>query len=253
MIFCVMAATSVAAIAQKFDRGLDFSKAPVFMPKGQLMIGGTVSYQDYSFDDYRFIVLNDMNMTAYALKATPYLYYSFYKNMAVGFKFSYQRMMAQVASTNLSIGADLSFGIKDYYYIQHTYYGSLAYRYFIPLGQSKIFGIFADVSLNVGAGQGKNTSGTGNMITGTYQEILDLSIDFIPGLMVFVSNEMSVEASIGVLGLGWQRITQTTNQIYQGKYETSSANFKLNFLSINIGVDFVIPVGKQEYASESKK
>ncbi len=248
-----MAATSVAAIAQKFDRGLNFTDAPVFMPKGQLMIGGTISYQDYSFEDYRFAILTDMNLTAFSLKATPYLYYSFYKNMAVGFKFSYQRMMAQVSSTNLSIGSDLSFGIQDYYYIQHTYYGSLAYRYFIPLGQRKIFGIFADVSLNVGAGQGKNTSGTGHTMTGTYQEILDISIDFIPGLMIFVSNEMSVEASIGVLGLGWQRVTQTTNQIYQGKYETSSANFKLNFLSINIGVDFVIPVGKQNKSAGSKE
>ncbi len=247
-----MAATSVAAIAQKFDRGLNFTDAPVYMPKGQLMVGGTISYQDYSFDDYRFLILTDMNLSAYSLKATPYLYYSFYKNMAVGFRFSYQRMMAQVNSTSLSIGSDLSFGINDYYYIQHSYYGSLAYRYFIPLGQSKIFGIFADVSLNVGAGQGKTTSGIAPDIKGTYQEILDLSIDFIPGLMVFVSNEMAIEASIGVLGLGWQRVSQTTNQIYHGKYETSSANFKLNFLSINIGIDFVIPVGKQQSPSKSK-
>ena len=35
--------------AEKFDRGLDHRDAPVFMPKGQLMFGGTVSYRDYSF------------------------------------------------------------------------------------------------------------------------------------------------------------------------------------------------------------
>ncbi len=249
MSLSIVAVSSLTAMAQKFDRGLNFTEAPIFMPKGQLMIGGTISYQDYGFQDYKFIILTDMNLDAYSFKATPYLYYSFYKNMAVGLKFSYQRMMAEIASTNLSISADMSFGVQDYFYIQHSYFGSLSYRYFIPLGQSKVFGIFADVSLNIGAGQGKMTSGEGKTLTGTYQQILDLGIDFIPGLVVFVSNEMAVEASIGVLGLGWKRVLQTTNQIYQGMYETSSANFKINLLSINIGVDFVIPITKEKKKS----
>ena len=64
----------------------------------------------------------------------------------------------------------------------------------------------------------------------------------IPGIAVFVTNEMCVEASVGILGLEWKRISQTTNQVYEGSYETSKANFKLNLLSINIGVNFVLPV-----------
>ncbi len=246
LILSVMAVTSVTAIAQKFDRGLDFTQAPVFMPKGQMMVGGTISYQDFKFQDYKFIILNNMNLSAYSMKVTPYLYYSFYKNMAVGAKFSYQRMMAEIVSTDLSISADMSFGVEDYFYIQHSYFGSLSYRYFMPLGQSKVFGVFADVSLNAGFGQGKMTSGSGHTMTGTYQQILDLGIDFVPGLIVFVANEMAIEASIGILGLGWKRVSQTTNQIYEGVFETSSANFKLNFLSINIGIDFVIPVAKDK-------
>ena len=63
-----------AGAARKFDRGLDFKDAPVFMPKGQLMFGGTISYRDYSFYDYKFIILDDMNINAYILSATPYIY-----------------------------------------------------------------------------------------------------------------------------------------------------------------------------------
>ena len=85
-------------------------------------------------------------------------------------------------------------------------------------------------------------SGRGPDLSGTYQKILDIGIDVIPGIAVFVTNDMCVEASVGILGLEWKRISQTSNQVYKGDYETSSANFKLNLLSINIGVNFVLPV-----------
>lgn len=256
VIICLMLLTAGlvdAGAARKFDRGLGFRDAPVFMPRGQLMFGGTVSYQDFSFYDYKFLILDDMNISAYTLSATPSIYYTFAKNMAVGLKFSYQRTLGRVDETNFSLTPDLSFGISDFYLIQHTYSGSLSYRYYIPLGRSKVFGMFSDISLNFGAGQGKTVTGTGDNVTGTYQNILDVGIDVIPGIAVFVTNEMCVEASVGILGLEWKRISQTTNQVYEGSYETSKANFKLNLLSINIGVNFVLPVGNDKPAAARPK
>ena len=248
-----------SAAAEKFDRGMNHREAPVFMPKGHLMFGGTVSYRDYNFYDYTFLVLDDMNINAYTLSVAPNVYYTFAKNMAVGVKFSYKRTLARVNETNLSLSDDLSFGISDFYTLQHTYYGSLSYRYYMPIGKSKVFGIFSDISLNFGAGQGKSLNGRGDNLTGVYQNILDIDnltgvyqnildigIDVIPGIAVFVTNEMCVEASVGILGLEWKRISQTTNQVYEGSYETSKANFKLNLLSINIGVNFVLPVLKDK-------
>ncbi len=252
-VMLLAAGLADAGAAGKFDRGLGFKDAPVFMPKGQLMFGGSVSYRDYNFYDYKFIILDNMNIGAYTLAATPYVYYSFAKNMAVGVKFSYQRTLGRIDETSLSLSPDLSFGISDFYMLQHTYYGSLSYRYYIPLGRSKVFGLFSDISLNFGAGQGKTVNGKGESMTGTFQNILDLGIDVIPGIVVFVTNEMSVEASVGILGLEWKRIDQTTNQVYQGRYETSKANFKLNLLSINIGVNFVLPVGRDKSVQTKKK
>ncbi|HIT48688.1 MAG TPA: hypothetical protein IAC34_04255 [Candidatus Coprenecus stercoripullorum] len=235
--------------AQKFDRGMGLREASVFMPKGHIMFGGTVSYQDYKFYDYKFLILDNMKLNAYSLKATPYVYYTFAKNMAVGVRFSYERFLAKVDRVDISLSDDLTFGIDDYYNLQHTYFGSVSYRYYIPLGKSRVFGLFSDISLNFGAGQGKVISGSGQNMTGTYQSILDIGIDVIPGLVVFITNEMSVEASVGILGLEWKRISQTTNQVYEGSYETSSANFKLNLLSISIGVNFVMPLIKDKKKS----
>ncbi len=236
----------VDAAAQKFDRGMSFHETPVFMPKGNIMFGGTVSYRDFKTYDYKLVVLDNMNLNAYTLAATPYIYYFFAKNMAVGLRFSYERTLAMINGIDISLSEDMSFGISDFYLLQHTYYGSLSYRYYIPIAGSRIFAIFSDVSFNFGAGQGKSMQGSGDNVTGTYQDILDLGIDLVPGLTVFVSNEMAVEASIGILGMGWKRIKQTTNQVYEGSYETSKANFKINLLSIKLGVNFVLPVVKDK-------
>lgn len=253
LILGIAAAASATAAAQKFDRGMDFRETPVFMPKGNIMFGGTVSYRDFKTYGYKLVILDNMNFNAYTLAATPYLYYVFSKNMAVGLRFSYERTFARIDEINLSLSEDMSFGVSDFFLLQHTYYGSLSYRYYIPIAQSKIFGIFSDVSLNFGAGQGKTLNGTGENVTGTYQDILDLGIDLVPGLVVFVSNEMAVEASVGILGLGWKRIKQTTNQVYEGSYETSKANFKLNLLSVKLGVNFVLPLVKDKASRSTVK
>lgn len=232
--------------AQKFDRGISMTEGPVFMPKGQIMFGGTISYRDYKFDDYEFIILDNMNANAFTFGVTPYVYYSFAKNMALGLRFSYKRTLIKIDALDLSLSEDLNFSISNYYNLQHTYYGSLSFRYYIPLGNSKRFGLFSDIMLDVGAGQGKTISGSGVNKTGVFQNIFEAGIDVVPGVVVFVSNEMAVEASVGILGLGYKKVSQTENQIYEGAYETSAANFKINLLSISIGVNFVLPVTKDK-------
>ncbi len=244
LILSLFVAFSFAAEAQKFDRGISLTDGPVFIPKGQLMFGGTISYQDYKFSDFNFLILDNINASAYTFKVSPFIYYTFSRNMAAGIRFAYNRTLAKLDAIDLSISEDLKFSVSDLYSLQHTYYGSLSYRYYIPIGNSLRFGLFSDIMLNVGAGQGKLVTGKGENITGTFQDIFEVGIDVVPGIVVFVANQMSVEASVGILGLSYKRTKQTTNQIYEGILETSSAKFKINLLSINIGVNFVIPIIK---------
>ena len=63
-----------------------------------------------------------------------------------------------------------------------------------------------------------------------------LQIGAAPGLTAFVTNNMAVEVSINVVGLDFKWIEQTTNQVEHGSYRQSSADFKINIFSINIGI-----------------
>ncbi len=232
---------SITSYGQKFDRGIDIKNAPVFIPKGSLEFGGTISYKDYKFFDYKFLVLEDLNASGFSLKASPYISFFFGDNLAAGAKFVYKRSLIKLDNASLNINEDLGLEIKDFYNLAHTYYGALTFRNYISLGNSMRFGFFNEIALTAGAGQSKLISGKGEELVGTFQNIFELGIGVVPGLIAFVTNDLAVEVSVGIMGLNYKKVTQLTNQVIEGSYETSSADFKIDLFSINIGVSFVIP------------
>ncbi|MFI3294702.1 MAG: hypothetical protein R3Y19_01635 [Rikenellaceae bacterium] len=225
--------TTLAAIAQPMDRGI---KKSVFMPKGQWFAGGSASYLEVTGDDYDFLMINNIEAKAFTLSTKLMVGYTLSNNVAAGVSFSYDRTMVQIDNIDLSLSEDMVFGVSDYYSIQHIYTGTAFLRTYISLGDSKRFGLFNDVRFNFGAGQGKIFSGTGDEMVGTYEKITQMGMTLSPGISVFATNFMSVEASIGILGLSYSRTEQVTNQVYEGSFESLSANFKINLLSIALGI-----------------
>lgn len=247
LLFCLACS---GASAEKFDRGFSLKNPPIFVPKGHLLFGGTVSYRDYQFFDYKFVVLDNLDGKGYMMNVSPYVSYFFADNLAAGARFAYKRSMIQLDEADLSLGDGMSFGVRDYYSIQHTYYGAATFRSYLPLGESRRFGLFNELQLVAGAGQSKILTGKGETLSGTFQHILELGLQVVPGVCVFVTNEMAVEASVGIMGLRYKKVSQLTNQVFEGSFQTSSADFKVDIFSINIGVSFFIPVSRTRIADK---
>lgn len=216
-----------------YDRGIANS---LFVPKGMWMGGATFSYTEMSGDNYEFLVLGDIKGEGYTFKVSPYAGYFFANNMAAGVRFSYNRTYIDLGNINLDLGDDLTFAISDYNYLEHKYTASGFLRTYMGLGNSKVFGFFNELRLSYGYGQGKTLSGTGNDTNGTYQISHNLQIGAAPGLTAFVTNNMAVEVSVNVVGLDFKWVEQTSNQVEHGSYRKSSADFKINIFSINIGL-----------------
>ena len=77
---------------------------------------------------------------------------------------------------------------------------------------------------------------------GTFQNIYGGGLNVVPGLCVFATNEVCVEVAVGVLGLNYQYVKQETNLVETSVMQQSGANFKINPLSINLGMSFYLPV-----------
>ena len=218
---------------KKMDRGI---MSDYFIPKGQWLSGVTLSYTEHQDDNYKLLILKDVTSEGYSFRITPFVGYFFAENTAAGLRMSYSRSYANIGNINLDLGDDLNFEIQDQYYLEHMMSATAFLRTYMPIAKSKVFGLFNEVRLTYGYGQGKDRSGKGNDMTGTYQVINNFQEGIAPGLTAFVTDYAAVEVSIGVLGFDFKWIDQKTDQVYEGSRKKSSGNFKIDIFSINLGM-----------------
>lgn len=229
--------TSWAQSRPKFDRGIE---KQTFIPKGQWFFGGSALYTEHTNDNYKFLLMENWSGDGYNIGIKPFVGYCIADDIGVGLSFSYDRTLLNINSMDIGLGDDLNLSIGDYSNIEQVYSGTAFLRTYINIGDSKRFGIYNDLRFMYGQGQGKLMAGKDEALKGTYQKIRQAGIIIQPGVTVFINNNVAVEASIGILGFQYKQIDQITNQVYQGSRVTNSATFKIDLLSIGLGIAFYL-------------
>lgn len=220
------------------------AKPSVFIPKGQWILGTTVSYSENSSENYDFLIVENIQNEGYTVKTEAFFGYALFNDGVLGFRAGYQRSWLDLGNLNLSINDDLDLNVKDYYNLSHTYVGTVFLRNYISLFGSNRFGLFNDTQISVERGQGKSMSGSGETLTGTYTETAKFSVGISPGLTVFITDFAAFEASVAVLGFQSQWVKQTKDQVETGNFHKSSANFKVNLFSLRLGMTFYLNTKK---------
>ena len=221
-----------------------FSTDASFVPQGQWIFGGTASYSTHTNKDYKFLIVDNIDSEGYTVGVSPMIAYAIRKNMAIGVRFGYDRTLLALDNASVSFsGTDIN---VDYFHrIKHAYTGTIFWRPYIPLGHSNRFAVFAEVQLSLSGGQTRVVAENGVVdgmqnYVGTYSKSFGASIALQPGIVAFVTNNTALELSVGVFGIGVDRVTQLKNQVEEGEYMSSDMNFKINFLSIGFGVSFYL-------------
>ena len=75
---------------------------------------------------------------------------------------------------------------------------------------------------------------------GTYEDGYSISVGISPGLMAFASNDVAIEVNVGVIGIDFNNVKQVHNQVATGNRRSSNMNYKVNLLSIGVGVSFYL-------------
>lgn len=223
--------------AQEFKRNIE---SHTFVPKGQWVVGSSVSYSEHNEQNYQFLVIDGFNSDGYTFKISPMFCYAFRDNVAAGGRFSYGRTLTKLDGVTLNLDESTQFDVNDMYQLKHSYSAMGVLRNYINLGTSKRFGLFAETRLEIGGSQSKVVTKDGTSLTGTYTKTTDFGISVAPGIVAFINNYTAVEVSIGVLGLDFSKVKQTTDQVYIGERSSSSANFKINLFSIGLGIAFYL-------------
>ena len=215
-----------------------------FVPKGQWIFGGTASYSAHRNSSYQFTLINDIDSEGYTVKVSPMIAYAPWKNMAVGIRFGYARSLLSLNNASVSV-ADVDINIDMYHQLKHSYIGTLFWRPYIPLGSNNRFAFFAEVQINLSGGQSKLVARTGEVdgiqdYRGTYARSFGAEVALQPGIVAFITNNAAVELSIGVFGLGFERTRQVKNQIEEAEMRSLDTSFKINLLSVGIGMSFYL-------------
>lgn len=220
-------------LVQRYEPG---AEKALFVPQKTWMGGMTVSYSERSSENMNITVLKDLNLDTYRFGVSPYVGYFVADNQAVGVRFNYSRTKIDLAKLNLSLGEDFNINLDNIYYIQNAYDASAFWRIYMPIAKSKIFAIFNDARLCYSYSESKNSTGVGTEYTGSYTVGHDIMIGFAPGLTAFVTNNAAVEVSMGLMGVDFGWMDQKTNQVYEGSTRTASGHFKIDLLSLNLGM-----------------
>lgn len=237
VVLAIVGFAATGRAQEPFKRGLEQIS---FVPKGQWIGGFSVSYQQSDFDNYQFLVIEDMAGDTYTFKVSPMALYCFKDNLAAGMRMGYSRSKTRLDAANFVVGEDTSYELDHMFSISHNYYGTAVFRNYISLGHSMRFGFFNEVQLEIGGGQSKLVNGTGDALTGTYERSFNIGLGLTPGIIAFLSNYSAIEVSIGVLGFNYNHTHSVSDQIYVANRNRKSANFKINLFSVNFGVAFYI-------------
>ena len=128
----------------------------------------------------------------------------------------------------------ISLSADNYYSLKHTYEGSMFWRQYIPFGNNRRFALFSEAQLIFGGSQAKYVAH--EPVKGTYETSFSTTLNFTPGIAAFITNDIALELNVGVMGITFQTVRQIHNQVATGKRNESLMNFKINLLSIGLGL-----------------
>lgn len=222
------------------QRGLTDDRT-IFVPCGQWIFGGTASYSTHTNDSYQFLIIEGIGSEGYNFRVSPMICYALRNNMALGGRFIYSRTLLKLDSANLQFGDDetgTDIRVRDFYALRSSYQAALIWRQYIPLGKSRRFALFNEMSLTGGGVQAKFANDS--PVKGTYERGYTFSLGVSPGIVAFATNNMAIEVNVGVMGITYNSTRQVHNQVTVGKRTSSMMQFKVNIFSIGLGMAFYL-------------
>lgn len=219
---------------ERYDRGL-FNH--LFIPKGKWAFGLTAAYGEFGTEDLELLgLLTDIDLSIHTFSIKPSVSYFIRNNLSVGLRFGYTSMKGNIGSFNVDISEDMNFSLNDVMYRNEGYTAALTLSQYIGLSRRGRFGIFNEVELAFSSGNSDFRRPFGGEERETHSTYMDASLNFSPGVCVFIMENVSFNVSFGVFGYHLRNEKQKENGEDIGNRFASGANFRFNIFNINFGI-----------------
>lgn len=218
----------------RFNRGL-FNY--LYIPKGIWQLGITASYGEFSTEDLEiFDLVTDMDFNGKMFSVKPYFSYFFNNNMSAGLRLGYTYGRANVDQFNVDIDDDMNFNLHDIMYRSESFSAALTFTQYFGITRRGRFGVFNEVELGFSGGNSDFIRPYNNELKHTHSTSMQASLNFSPGVSVYIIEPLTFNISFGVFGFYLKNEKQTVDGEELGTRFTSGANFRFNIFNINFGV-----------------
>lgn len=218
----------------RFNRGL-FNY--LFIPRGMWQIGMTAAYAEINTEDLEVLdLMSDIDISGHIYSIKPYFSYFIGNNTSVGMRFSYTRGIGHIDSFKVDIDDDMNFNLKDIMYSSESYMASMTYNQYFGITRNGRFGIFNEVELGFASGNSDFRRPYNGVPKLTHTTTTKTSLNFSPGLCIFIMDQVSFNVSFGVFGFYIKHEKQQEDGVDSGRRTTSGANFRFNIFNINFGI-----------------
>lgn len=222
----------------RYDRGL-FNY--LYIPKGQWTFGLSASYGELNTEDIQVLsVLKNVDFNGKIYSLRPTVSYTFANNQSMGMRLVYTRGLGDLNSLAMDFDDDMNFNLHDVSYYSQTYSLGVFYRNYVGLSDQKRFAVFNEVALDFSTGSSRFKRYYDDVLYDTETITRGFSLNFSPGLCIFIQEYAAFNVSFGVFGLKFNKEDQRTNGEDDGSRFSSGANFKFNIFNINFGLMIVI-------------
>ncbi len=210
------------------------------MPKGDFSAGVQFFYVDLNSSDSEYLLLlQHLDANGTMMSLAPYLDYTYRDNRTVGLRAKYSNAKGGISNADFSmLSDDLSLSMSDIRASSRTVQAEVFHRSYAALDRHSRIGVFTDLSL---AYSYTRTSFSYNEETlDTYSGASKIRLSVHPGLMIFMTNNISTHVSIGIGGATYNHVDYYKNGVVTGTRDYSKVHFMLDILDISFGLSFHI-------------
>ena len=245
---CMVFSAAAQNDYQPFDRGIA-KPSSVFIPKGTSGAGFGFGFSNYKVgrsgaEDAGFSIPSDiikgLGGQINTFKLAPSYEYFLWDNTSIGARLNYGHTIFALDSATMSLSEDLEFEAGDFDYTSDSYSAYVTLRNFMPIAESKRFAMILEARLGGSYGQSKSRKEEDGLKHGSYNDIYQGSFKFVPGLCVFVMNNVAVTAQMTVFGITYRNIVQKLDKVGRSTLNGANSSLSIDLLSIEIGTNVYI-------------
>lgn len=202
--------------------------------KGEWQCGISVMYADFNSDDTDYmLLLQGVNANASMFRLAPEAAYTFRNNHAVGVRFQYTNANGVVDTATADLLGNFNMTLENLNASSRSLSASIFQRTYVGLDNQGRVGIFWDYVLGLTRSRAQFYTGDSSS---NYSLKKKIHLGFAPGIVYFPMNNVSVQASISLADVSYNRVEAYTDGKISGTRDAWKAQASLNIMDISLGL-----------------